>query len=79
MNLSNDFFSKLVALVSCLSRGKNMNAKEFKKLLKEKEPKRIIGMYCHLQISLTSRQVDRVLKLKNKKEGELWKKKSTII
>lgn len=56
-----------------------MNAKEFKKLLKEKEPKRIIGMYCHLQISLTSRQVDRVLKLKNKKEGELWKKKSTII
>lgn len=39
--------------------------KEFKKLLKLYTPKKIIDMHCNLKIDLTSKQLDKVIKLKN--------------
>ena len=57
-----------------------MKSIEFKKLL-ETEPnlKKIIYLHCHLKISLTSQQLDRVLRLKRKKEAELWGRKGNLI
>ena len=51
-----------------------MSTSKFKKLLDTEDYKRIIGLYTHLKINLTDRQLDRVLKLKKEKEGELWRK-----
>ena len=50
-----------------------MSTSKFKKLLDTGNYQRIIGLYTHLKINLTDKQLDRVLKLKNKKEGEQWK------
>ena len=51
-----------------------MSTNKFKKLLDTKDYQKIIGLYTHLKINLTDRQLDRVLKLKTKKEGEQWRK-----
>lgn len=56
-----------------------MKAKEFNQLLKEKPIQKIIYMHCLNKITLTNYQLDKLLKLKRKKEAELWKNKSTII
>ena len=50
-----------------------MNTVKFKKLLETEDLQKIIYMHCNLKINLTDRQLDRVLRLKNKKKGELWK------
>ena len=57
-----------------------MKSIEFKKLL-ETEPtlKKIIYLHCHLKISLTSQQLDRVLRLKRRKEAELWGRKGNLL
>ena len=53
-----------------------MRSIKFKELL-ETEPnlKKIIYLHCHLKINLTNQQLDRVLRLKRKKEAELWGRK----
>lgn len=51
-----------------------MSTKKFKELIETENYQRIIGLYTHLKINLTNKQLDRVIKLKNKKEQELWKK-----
>ena len=51
-----------------------MSTSKFKKLIDTEDYQRIIGLYTHLKINLTDRQLDRVLKLKKEKEGELWRK-----
>lgn len=51
-----------------------MSTNKFKKLIDIKDYQKIIGLYTHLKINLTDRQLDRVLKLKKEKEGELWRK-----
>lgn len=45
-----------------------MKTQEFNELLKAEEPKRIIYLYCTNQIYLYSKQLDRVINLKNEKE-----------
>ena len=50
-----------------------MSTSKFKQLLDTKDYQRIVGLYTHLKINLTDRQLDRVLKLKKEKEGEAWK------
>lgn len=45
-----------------------MNTTEFKELLKKEEPKRIIYLYCTNQINLYSKQLDKVIDLKNERE-----------
>ena len=50
-----------------------MSTKKFKELIETENYQRIIGLYTHLKINLTDRQLERVLKLKTKKEGEQWK------
>lgn len=50
-----------------------MSTKKFKKIIETENYQRIIGLYTHLKINLTDRQLDRVLKLKKEKEGEVWK------
>lgn len=50
-----------------------MSTKKFKELIETENYQRIIGLYTHLKINLTDRQLDRVLKLKKEKEGEVWK------
>lgn len=51
-----------------------MSTNKFKKLIDTKDYQKIIGLHTHLKINLTDRQLDRVLKLKKEKEGELWRK-----
>lgn len=51
-----------------------MSTKKFKELIETENYQRIIGLYTHLKINLTDRQLERVLKLKKEKEGELWRK-----
>ena len=50
-----------------------MAVKEFNELLKTTDLQKIIQMHYSLKISLTSKQLDKVLNLKNKKENENWK------
>ena len=50
-----------------------MSTKKFKELIETENYQKIIGLYTHLKINLTDRQLDRVLKLKKEKEGEVWK------
>lgn len=47
-----------------------MLQKEFNKLLKQEKPKKIIYMHCFSKITLSNRQLDEVINLKNKKEGK---------
>lgn len=50
-----------------------MKSIEFKRLLEtESNLQKIIYLHCHLKINLTTQQLERVLKLKRKKEAELW-------
>lgn len=42
-----------------------MEEKKFRKLLKEKSPQQIIGMHTHWQITLTDKQLEKCIKLKN--------------
>lgn len=51
-----------------------MSTSKFKKLLDKGDYRKIIGLYTHWKINLTNKQLDRVLKLKTKKEGEQWRK-----
>lgn len=51
-----------------------MSTSKFKRLIATEDYQRIIGLYTHLKINLTNKQLDRVIKLKNKKEQKLWKK-----
>lgn len=51
-----------------------MSTSKFKKLLDTGDYRRIIGLHTHWKINLTNKQLDRVLKLKSKKEGEQWRK-----
>ena len=51
-----------------------MSTSKFKRLIATEDYQRIIGLYTHLKINLTDRQLDRVLKLKKEKEGEVWRK-----
>ena len=50
-----------------------MSTSKFKRLLDTGDYRRIIGLHTHWKINLTDKQLNRVLKLKNKKEGEQWK------
>lgn len=50
-----------------------MSTKKFKELIETENYQRIIGLYTHLKINLTDRQLERLLKLKKEKEGEAWK------
>lgn len=43
-----------------------MRVKDLTKLKKEKTPKQIIGLYTHRKIDLTDKQLNGILKLKNK-------------
>lgn len=43
-----------------------MEEKKFKKMLKEKGPQRIIGLYTHYIINLSDKQLNECIKLKNK-------------
>ena len=45
-----------------------METKAFKKLLKEKEPKKIIYMHCNHEIYLTGKQIDKLIDLKEKEK-----------
>lgn len=56
-----------------------MQAKKFKELIAKEDFQKIVYMHCNLKINLTSRQLDKVLKLKNKEKGKLWKNKSMNI
>ena len=60
-------------LLKVVKGGKRMAVKEFYKLLKEKDLQEIIYMHCFEKITLTEKQLDKVLKLKKKKEAENWK------
>ena len=51
-----------------------MSTSKFKKLLDTGDYRKIIGLHTHWKINLTNKQLDRVLKLKSKKEGEQWRK-----
>lgn len=51
-----------------------MSTSKFKRLIATEDYQRIIGLYTHWKINLTNKQLDRVLKLKNEKEGKLWRK-----
>lgn len=44
-----------------------MIIKDFKKILKDKTPEKIISMHISGKIYLTNNQLDKVLELKNKK------------
>lgn len=50
-----------------------MVVKEFKKLIETTDLQKIIYMHCNLKITLTDKQLDKVLSLKKKKEAECWK------
>ena len=50
-----------------------MSTSKFKELIETENYQRIIGLYTHLKINLTNKQLDRVLKLKKEKEGESWR------
>ena len=50
-----------------------MRIKEFEKLKKQFEPKKIIFFHCTGLIYLTNKQLDAILELKNK-EVRKWKK-----
>lgn len=50
-----------------------MVVKEFYKLIKEKDLQDIIYMHCRNEITLTEKQLDKILNLKKKKEAENWK------
>ena len=52
-----------------------MSTKKFKELIETENYQRIIGLYTHLKINLTNQQLDRVLRLKRRKEAELWGRK----
>lgn len=43
---------------------------EFKKLIKNENPKKIIRMHCNWLINLTTKQLNEVLELKNKMENK---------
>lgn len=45
-----------------------METKKFNKLMKEKEPKKIIYMHCNQNITLTNKQLDEVIEKKRKIE-----------
>ncbi len=47
-----------------------MTDKDFKKIIKEYEPKEIIRKHCNSEITLSSKQLDKVLDLKNKLENQ---------
>lgn len=47
-----------------------MTNKNFKKIKKEFTPKQIIYRHCHSLIFLTSKQLDEVIELKNRKEAK---------
>lgn len=51
-----------------------MSTSKFKELLDTGDYRKIIGLHTHWKINLTNKQLDRVLKLKSKKEGEQWRK-----
>ncbi len=46
-----------------------MKDAKFKELLKNEEPKKIIYLYCTNQIYLYSKQLDKIIELKNR-EGK---------
>ena len=48
--------------------------REFKKLLKNYKPKAIIQKHIMSEINLTSKQLDKVLELKNYVDEIRWKK-----
>lgn len=50
-----------------------MKIKEFKKLVKQETPEKIITMYYMDQIYLTDKQLEQIIKLKNE-EGKIGKK-----
>ena len=47
--------------------------KEFNKLLKKYDPKKLINMHIMSEINLISKQLDKIIKLKN---GEIYGKRS---
>ena len=51
-----------------------MSTSKFKELLDTGDYRKIIGLHTHWKINLTNKQLDKVLQLKNKKEGEQWRK-----
>ena len=51
-----------------------MKVIEFNQLIKSKKLQDIIYMHCRNEITLTNKQLDKLLTLKKIKETELWKK-----
>ena len=49
-----------------------MKINEFKKLIETTDLQKIIYMHCFEKITLTDKQLDKILKLKKLKETELW-------
>ena len=56
-----------------------MNVKEFNKLLKKYEPKKIIYLYTTSQINLTSKQLSKIIELKNQKIERKNKTKVNLV
>lgn len=50
-----------------------MTTEAFKNLIKEKDLQKIIYMHCRNEITLTAKQLDKILKLKKEKEAKHWK------
>ena len=50
-----------------------MKIADFNKLIKTKSLQDIIYKHCRCEITLTDKQLDKILKLKKKKEAEGWK------
>lgn len=48
-----------------------MKTIELKKLKKEKSPKQIIYLHCHNEIYLTEKQIDNLIKERDKKAKSL--------
>lgn len=55
-----------------------MAVKEFNELLKTTDLQKIIYMHCNLKITLTDKQLNKVLSLKKKKEAEIWREHKQI-
>ena len=47
---------------------RKLSNEKFNELLKQYEPKRIIGMHCNLKINLRVKQLELLIKMKNEKE-----------
>ena len=64
----------LLMVISAVWISCQMKVIEFNQLIKSKKLQDIIYMHCRNEITLTNKQLDKLLTLKKIKETELWKK-----